>query len=154
MLECTIWSSTNRLGTLIATEQHVRNFSGVWELALFCLVACFFEFLTSFILGAITFSFLNCFRQLLMCQMRQEEGFKFCLDTNNIGALPLEPSPECLSVWSPANLPPIYRYVCVCVCFFYILLIRVWRIPSFICSNVINMNIGIVLPLKDGGGAN
>jgi hypothetical protein len=38
--------------------------------------------------------------------MHQEEGFKFCLDTKNNRALPLDPaSPEHLSVRSPAGLP-------------------------------------------------
>jgi hypothetical protein len=41
-----------------------------------------------------------------MCQMHQEEGFKFCLDTKNNGALPLDPAcPERLSVRSQADLP-------------------------------------------------
>jgi hypothetical protein len=38
--------------------------------------------------------------------MHQEEGFNFCLDTKNNGALPLDMAcPERLSVWSPAGLP-------------------------------------------------
>jgi hypothetical protein len=38
--------------------------------------------------------------------MRQEEAFKFCLDTRNNEALPLDPAcPERLSVRSPAVLP-------------------------------------------------
>jgi hypothetical protein len=38
--------------------------------------------------------------------MHQEERFKFCFDTKNNRALPLDSAcPEHLSVWSPANLP-------------------------------------------------
>jgi hypothetical protein len=38
--------------------------------------------------------------------MPQKEGFKFCLNTRNNGALPLHPAcPDRLSVWSPAGLP-------------------------------------------------
>jgi hypothetical protein len=38
--------------------------------------------------------------------MRQEEGFKFSLDTKNKEPLPLDlAGPEHLSVWSPAGLP-------------------------------------------------
>jgi hypothetical protein len=38
--------------------------------------------------------------------MHQEEGFKFCIDTKNNIALPLDPAcPECLSVQSLASLP-------------------------------------------------
>jgi hypothetical protein len=38
--------------------------------------------------------------------MRQEEAFKFCLDTKNNETLPLDPAgPEHLSVWSLAGLP-------------------------------------------------
>jgi hypothetical protein len=37
--------------------------------------------------------------------MRQEKMFKFCLDTRNNGALPLDPAcPERLSARSPAVL--------------------------------------------------
>jgi len=41
-----------------------------------------------FTLGIVTFSFLIYFWQLLMCQMRQKERIKFCLDTRNNKALP------------------------------------------------------------------
>jgi len=48
--------------------------------------------------------------------MCQEEGFKFCLDAKNNGALPLDPAwPELLSVghW------PIYPiYMCGCFIFY------------------------------------
>jgi len=55
--------------------------------------------------GAITFSFLISFRQLLVSQMHQEERFKFCLDTRNNGALPLDPPcHERLNVQSPVSL--------------------------------------------------
>jgi len=44
--------------------------------------------------------------------MYQEVGLKFCLDTENNRALPLDLAcPECLSVWSPANLP-LYNHTC------------------------------------------
>jgi hypothetical protein len=70
-------SSMNHLETLITIEQHKRNFFGVQEPALVVLVVCFFEFLTPFTLKAVTFSFLIHFQQLLVCQMCQEESFKF-----------------------------------------------------------------------------
>jgi hypothetical protein len=38
--------------------------------------------------------------------MHQEEAFKFCLDTKNNGALPLDPIYlKCLDVCSPIVLP-------------------------------------------------
>jgi len=66
----------------------------------------FLSFRPSLFWGAVIFSFLICFWWLLVCQMYQEEGFKFCLDTRNNGALPLDwACPEHLSLWSPAGLP-------------------------------------------------
>jgi hypothetical protein len=53
-----------------------------------------------FILGVITLSFLIHFWWLLVFQMLQEEGFKFCWETRSNGACP-----EHLSVQSAANLP-------------------------------------------------
>jgi hypothetical protein len=54
---------------------------------------------------AVTFLFLIRFERLLVCQMRQEEVFKFCLDTRNNRALALGPAcPERLSVQSPNGL--------------------------------------------------
>jgi len=54
----------------------------------------------------ITFSFLTHLPQLLVCQMRQEERVKFCLDTEDNRALPLDLGcPDCLSVQSPVGLP-------------------------------------------------
>jgi hypothetical protein len=41
-----------------------------------------------------------------MCQMHQEERFKFFFNIRNIGALPLDPTyPKSLSVWSSTDLP-------------------------------------------------
>jgi hypothetical protein len=66
----------------------------------------FFEFLTSFIFKDHDFLISNLFRQLLVCQMCQEEGFKFCLDTKKNRALPLDPAyPESLYVRSLASPP-------------------------------------------------
>jgi hypothetical protein len=49
-----------------------------------------------------------------MCQMRKEEGFKFCLNTKNIGTLPLNLAyPECLNVQSPIGLPYLFRTLCI-----------------------------------------
>ncbi len=45
------FSSTNRLGTVIAIEQHTQNFWGVRESALQHSVVYFFQFLTPSILG-------------------------------------------------------------------------------------------------------
>ncbi len=42
--------------------------------------------------GAVAFSLLIRFWQLLVCQMCQEEGFKFCLDNRNNGTLLLDPA--------------------------------------------------------------
>jgi hypothetical protein len=64
----------------------------------------FFWVLDPFTLGEVTFSFFIRFRQLLVCQMRQEERFKFSLDTKHNGALPLDPAcPEHLNAQSPAQ---------------------------------------------------
>jgi hypothetical protein len=38
----TTWSSTNHLWTLIATEQHTKNFLSVWKLALVVFSDLFF----------------------------------------------------------------------------------------------------------------
>jgi len=85
----TTWSSTNHLGTLIAIESNIQGMSWVFgNRLLWCLVDCLFEFLTPLLWRARTFSFLIRFWQLLVCQMCQEEGFKFCLDTKN-----MKPSP-------------------------------------------------------------
>jgi hypothetical protein len=66
----------------------------------------FFEFLTSFTFENHDFLIFNPFPQLLVCQMCQEEGFKFGLDTRKSGSLPLDPAyPESLYVRSPAGLP-------------------------------------------------
>jgi hypothetical protein len=49
--------------------------------------------------GAHTFLISNLFQRLLVCQMHKDEGFKFCLDTGNKEALPLDPAcPERFSV--------------------------------------------------------
>jgi len=65
-----------------------------------------FEFLTSFTFEDHHFLVLNLVLQLLVCQMCQEEGFKFCLDTKKNRALPLDPAyPESLCVQSLAGLP-------------------------------------------------
>ncbi len=48
----------------------------------------FFEFLTPFTLGDHNFLISNPFSRFLLCQMRQEEGFKFCLDTRINKTLP------------------------------------------------------------------
>jgi hypothetical protein len=66
----------------------------------------FLNFWPLLLCETVTFSFLIHFWQLLVYQMRQEEGFKFCFDTINNKALPLDPTcPEHLSVWSPPNPP-------------------------------------------------
>ncbi len=73
------WSSKNHLWTLIVIKNIYKEFfrCSVTDLCNECLVVCFFEFLTPFTLGAITFSILIHFWQLSVCQMQQEEGFKF-----------------------------------------------------------------------------
>ncbi len=101
----TTWSFTNHLGSLLVTESF-----GCFEPAFVVFSGFFFEFLTPFILGVITFSLLIRFRQLLVCQMCQEEGFKFCLDTRSNGALPFDPAcPECLSVRPQPVYPIVSR---------------------------------------------
>jgi hypothetical protein len=99
------------------------------------VMPCFFKFLTPLLRGAITFlihnpfsipftlrghnfshflSLSKPFQGLLMCQICQEEGFKFCLDKKNNKAVPLDPAClECLSVQSPANLPYTGPKLCV-----------------------------------------
>jgi hypothetical protein len=98
------WSFTNHLWTLITTQQHKKiffecseiGFGNVW----------WFVFLSSEPSWVVTFSFLIYFQRLLVCHMRQKEGFKFCLDTRNNRAVPLDPAwPEHLNVQSPASLP-------------------------------------------------
>jgi hypothetical protein len=63
------------------------------------------------------FSFLICFQQLLVCRMCEEEGFKFCLDTRNNRALPLDlacpDSFKCL-VTSPSTLKATTKCFTVC----------------------------------------
>jgi len=71
-------------------------------------VVCFFILSSSppLIWGAATFSILIHFWRLLVCQKRQDEGFKLCFDTKNNKALPLDPAHSgCLSVRSRAGLP-------------------------------------------------
>jgi hypothetical protein len=74
-----------------------------------CSVRWNFVFLSSWpplLWGAVTFSFLIFFTRVLVYQMCQEEGFKFCLNTRNNRTHPLDPAcPNHLSVWSPAGLP-------------------------------------------------
>jgi hypothetical protein len=66
----------------------------------------FFQFLTLYTLGGVTFSLLICFQQLSVRQMHQEKGFNFCLDIRNKGALPSDLAfPACLSARSSAGLP-------------------------------------------------
>jgi hypothetical protein len=51
-------SSTKHLRTLVATEQHTKNFLSVLELALVMFSGLvFFEFLTLLLWGAVSFSF-------------------------------------------------------------------------------------------------
>jgi hypothetical protein len=52
----------------------------------------FKEFLTPFTLGGCNFLISNPFSTIVCVQMCQEEGFKFCLNTRNNGALPLDPA--------------------------------------------------------------
>ncbi len=69
-------------------------------------MVCFFEFLTPFTLGGHNFLISNLFSMIVSVSNVPRGGFKFCLDTRNNGALPLDPAcPECLSVWSPVGLP-------------------------------------------------
>ncbi len=92
-------SNTNRTAYKEFFGCSITSLCSVWW---FVFLSCWPPLLW----GAITFSFLIHFRQMLVCQMRQEEGLKFCLDTKNNGALPLDPAcPKCLSAWSPAGLP-------------------------------------------------
>jgi len=59
----------------------------------------FLSFWPPLLWGAITFSNLFHFGWFLVHQMHQWEGFKFCLDTINNGAIPLDLAcVECLSV--------------------------------------------------------
>jgi hypothetical protein len=47
-----------------------------------------------------------------MCQMHQEKGFKFFMDTKNNKAFPLDSTyPKHLSVQSPTHLPYITRFL-------------------------------------------
>ncbi len=101
----TTFSCTNHLWTLIAIEQHTRNF---WcsrnGFAMFCGLS-FWVLDPSTLGGSLTFSFPINFWWFWVHQKHQEEGFKFCLDTKNNKALPLDPAcPECLSVCSLAVL--------------------------------------------------
>jgi len=68
-----------------------------------------FDFLNSWLpllWGPVIFSFLIQFFEALVCQMRQEEWYKFCSVTRNKGTLPLDLAcPECLNVQLPAGLP-------------------------------------------------
>jgi len=58
----------------------------------------FFEFLTLFILRGHNFPNSTMFLMRFSVSHVLIEGFKFCLDTRNNGALPLDPAyPECLS---------------------------------------------------------
>ncbi len=108
----TTWNSKNHLWTLIATDQHKRKFWNVWDPTFVVFSVLFF--LSSwplFTVRGIIFTFLLHFQRLLMCWMCQEEGFKFCLDTRNNGALPLDLAcPENLNVWSPVDL--LYFSLC------------------------------------------
>jgi hypothetical protein len=64
----------------------------------------FFEFSTPCTLGSYNFLFVIHFGRLLMCQIHQEEGFKFCLDSRNNGPIPSNPAcPERLNVRSLAG---------------------------------------------------
>jgi hypothetical protein len=48
---------------------------------------------------------------IFSASVRKEEAFKFCLDSRNKGALPLDPAcPEGLSVRSPAILPYYHKF--------------------------------------------
>jgi hypothetical protein len=80
------------------------NFLGVWEPTLVVFNGlCFFEFLTPYTLEGHNFLVFN---PIFMIVSVLEKGFKFCLDTRNNGALPLDPAcPESLNVRSPAGLP-------------------------------------------------
>ncbi len=41
-------------------------------------IGLFFNFWPPLVWGVVTFSFLICFQRLLICQIHQEERFKFC----------------------------------------------------------------------------
>ncbi len=85
--ECHL-SWTNHLSTLIATEQHTKNFLGVQKLA-FAVFRWKFVFLSSWpplLWGAITFSFLIHFLHVRGCAKRRDSSFVWTPETT-------EPSP-------------------------------------------------------------
>jgi hypothetical protein len=81
-------------GILIAIEQHTRNFLGVQELAF-----AVFGGYDTFTLQGHNFLASNLFLTIVRVSNASREGFKFCLETRNNGALPLDLTcPEHLSV--------------------------------------------------------
>ncbi len=115
---------TNHLWTRIAIEQYITNFE--------YLKTSLCNVLDPLYFADVTLSFLICFWQLLMCEMLQEERFKFCLAIENNGALPLDPArPDRLSVWSTiypkgvgVSNKNIFFLVHSCVVLFLVLLLK------------------------------
>jgi hypothetical protein len=107
-----VLNSTNHFGTLIAIEQHKRNFwvfrNQRWQ----CSVVCFFEFLTPFTSGSCNFLISNPFLTIVSVADAPRGGIQICFNTKNNRDLPLHPAcPEHLSVRSPTSLPYDYVFV-------------------------------------------
>jgi hypothetical protein len=108
----TTFSSTNHLVTLITTKQHTRKLLGVQEPTLVVFSSLFFEFLTPFTLWGCNFLIFSLFSMMVSVWNVPRRGFKFCLDNINNITLPLNLAyPECLNVWSLANLPYMFGYM-------------------------------------------
>jgi hypothetical protein len=71
-------------------KETYKELFGCSEIDFVMLVGLFFWILTLITLGVITFTILIHFWWFWVCQMLQQEGFKFCLDTRNNKALPLD----------------------------------------------------------------
>jgi len=83
-------------------------FLGVWEPTFLTLGSFFFEFLIPSILRGHNFFNSITFLTILKVPQAQQDGFKFCFDTRNNEALPLDLAcPECLNVWFTLNLKPL-----------------------------------------------
>ncbi len=115
----------NHLWTRIAIEQYITHFE-------YLKTSLCNNVLDPLYFANVTFSFLICFWQLLMCEMLQEERFKFCLAIENNGALPLDPArPDRLSVWSTiypkgvgVSNKNIFFLVHSCLVLFLVLLLK------------------------------
>jgi hypothetical protein len=85
------WSYTkscSNLNTNRATYKEVSGCTGISFFSVWWFV--FFSFWLPLLWRVVTFSFVILFGPFLVCQMSQEEEFKFCWDTRNNRALTLE----------------------------------------------------------------